>query len=80
MGERVRRRIVRKLLLWRVASANLLTPSGDLTTHVGTSFQIRNPRKQTPRVRSDRVVSVFGRVWKLTEMIDGGLVLLLEKR
>ena len=63
MGERVRRRIVRKLLVWRVAPANPPTPSRDLTTHVGTSFQIRNPRQQTPRARSGRVVSVSEHVW-----------------
>ena len=38
-------------------------PSRDLTTPVGTSFQIRKPRQQTPRVRSDRVVSVSEHVW-----------------
>ena len=38
MGELVRRRIVRKLLVWRPAPANRPTPSRDLTTHIGTSL------------------------------------------
>ena len=38
--------------------AVLSAPSHNLTTHVGTFFQIRTTRQQTPRVRSDRVVSV----------------------
>ena len=63
LGERVRRRIVRKLPVWRAAPANPPTPSRDPTTHVGTSFQIREPRQQTPRVRSDRIVSVSEHVW-----------------
>ena len=67
MGERVRRRIVRKLLVWRAAPANPSTPSRDPTAHVGTSFQMREPRQQTPRVRSDRVVSVCEHVWVSVE-------------
>ena len=63
MGERVRRRIVRKLLVWRPAPANPPTPSRDLTTHVGTSLERRAPRQRTPRVRSDRVISVSHHVW-----------------
>ena len=63
MGERVRRRIVRKLPVWTAAPANPSAPSRDLTTHVGTSFQMRNPHQQTPRVRSDRVVPVSEYVW-----------------
>ena len=63
MGERVRRRIVRKLPVWRAVLANPPTPSRDLTTHLGTSFQMREPRQQTPRAWSDRVVSVSEHVW-----------------
>ena len=59
VGERVRRRIVRKLPVWRPAPANPPTPSRDLTTHVGTSLE----RRRTPRVRSDRVLSVSDHVW-----------------
>ena len=73
MGERVRRRIVRKLPVWRATPVNPAAPSRDLTTPVGTSFQIRKPRQQTPRVRSDRVVSVSDHVWVSmeTDRIDG---------
>ena len=63
MGERVRRRFVRKLPVWRAAPANPPTPSRDLTTHVGTSLEGRAPRQPTPRVRSDRVISVSEHVW-----------------
>ena len=63
MGERVRRRIVRKLRMWRAAPANPCTPSRYQTAHDGTSFQMRNPHQQTPRVRSDRVVPVPEHVW-----------------
>ena len=63
MGERVRRRIVRKLPVWRPAPANPPAPSRDLTTHVGTSLE----RRRTPRVRSDRVISVSGHVWESME-------------
>ena len=61
--ERVKRRIVRKLPMRRPALANPLTPSRDLTTHVGTSLEGRPPRQRTPRVRSDRVISVSDHVW-----------------
>ena len=61
MDERVRRRIVRKLPVWRAAPANPSAPSRDLTTHV-------DPRQQTPRVRSDRVVPLFEHVWVTTEV------------
>ena len=63
IGERVRRRIVRKLLVWRAAPAHPSAPSRDLTAHVGTFFQMRNPHQQTPRVRLDRVVLVSEHVW-----------------
>ena len=62
-GERVIRRIVRKLPSWRPAPANPPTPSRDLTTHVGTSLERRAPRQRTPRVRSDRVISASDHVW-----------------
>ena len=60
---RVKRRIVRKLLMWRLAPANPPTPSRDLTTHFGTSLERRAPRQRTPRVRSDRGISVSDHVW-----------------
>ena len=63
LGERVKRRIVRKLPMWRPAPANPPAPSRDLTTHVGTSLERRAPRQRTPRVRSDRVISVSDHVW-----------------
>ena len=63
LGERVRRRIVRKLPMWRPAPANPPTPSCDLNTHVGTSLERRAPRQRTLRVRSDRVISVSDPVW-----------------
>ena len=63
MGERVRRRIVRELPVWRPAPANPPAPPRDLTTHVGTSLERRAPRQRTPRVRSDRVISVSDHVW-----------------
>ena len=53
-----RRRVVRKLPMWRPAPANPPTPSCDVNTHVGTSLEWRAPRQRTPRVRSDRVISV----------------------
>ena len=62
MGERVRRRFVRKLPVWRAAPANPPAPSRDLTTHVGASLE-RRARQRTPRVRSDRVISVSDHVW-----------------
>ena len=62
-GERVRRRIARKLLVWRLAPASLPAPPRDLTTHVGTSLERRAPRQRTPRVRSDRTISVSDHVW-----------------
>ena len=52
-----------RLLAWRNVPAVLSAPSHNLTTHVGTSFQIRTTRQRTPRVRSDRVVSVSEDVW-----------------
>ena len=66
LGERVKRRMVRKLPMWRPAPANPPTPSRDLTTHVGTSLERRAPRQRTPRVRSD-VISVSDHVWVSTE-------------
>ena len=63
LGERVKRRIVRKLPMWRPAPANPPTPSRDLTTHVGPSLERSAPRQRTPRVRSDRVISVSDHVW-----------------
>ena len=67
MGERVRRRIVRKLPVWQAAPAKPPPPSRDPTTHFGSSFQMRDPRQQTPRVQSDRVVSVSQHVWVSVE-------------
>ena len=84
LGERVRRRIVRKLLVCRAAPVNPAAPSRDLTTFVGTPFQNRKARQQTPRVRSDRVVSVSEHVWVSmeTDGIDrwrfGSVVALLD--
>ena len=63
VGERVKRRIVRKLPMWRLAPANPPAPSRHLATHVGTSLERRAPRQRTPRVRSDRVISVSDHVW-----------------
>ena len=63
LGERVRRRIDRKLPMWRPAPANPPTPTCDLNTHVGTSLERRAPRLRTLRVRSDRVISVSDPVW-----------------
>ena len=63
LGERVKRRIVRKLPMLRPAPANPPTPSRDLTTHVGTSLERRAPRQRTFRVRPDRVISVSNHVW-----------------
>ena len=86
VGERVRRRFVRKLPVWRAAPANPPTPSRDLTTHVGTSLEGRAPRQPTPRVRSDRVISVSEHVWESmeTDRIDrwrfGSVVALGEGR
>ena len=45
MGERVRRRIVRKFPVWRPAPGNPPTPSRDLTAHIGTSLERRAPRQ-----------------------------------
>ena len=50
MGERVRRRIVRKLRAWRAAPANPPAPSRDPTTHFGTSLERRESRQRAPRV------------------------------
>ena len=58
LGERVKRRSVRKLPMWRPAPANQPTLSRDLTAHVGTSLERRAPRQRTTRVRSDRAISV----------------------
>ena len=63
VGGRVKRRIVRKLPMWRLAPANPPAPSRHLATHVGTSLERRAPRQRTPRVRSDRVISVSDHVW-----------------
>ena len=49
--------------MWRPAPANPPTPSRDLTSQVGTSLERKAPRQRTPRVRSDRVISVSGHVW-----------------
>ena len=49
MGERVRRRIVRKLPVWRAAPANPPTPPRDPAAHVGTSLLIREPRQHASR-------------------------------
>ena len=49
--------------VWRAAPANPPAPSRDPATHVGTSSHVREPRQQTPRVRSDRAVSVSEHVW-----------------
>ena len=49
MGERVRRRIVRKLPVWRAAPANPPTPPRDPTAHVGTSLLLREPRQHASR-------------------------------
>ena len=53
LDERTRRQIIQRLPAWRTAPAVLSAPSHNLTTHVGTSFQIRATRQQTPHVRSD---------------------------
>ena len=46
LGESVRRRIVRKLPMWRPAPATPPTLSRDLTTHVGTSLERRAPHQR----------------------------------
>ena len=63
LDERIRRQIIQRPPAWRTVLAVLSAPSHNLTTQVGTSFQIRTTRQQTPRVRSDRVVSVSEHVW-----------------
>ena len=63
LDERVKRRIVRKIPMWRPAPANPPTLSRDLTAHVGTSLEGRAPCQRTPRVRWDRAISVSDYVW-----------------
>ena len=63
LDERIRRQIIQRLLAWRTVPALLSAQSHTLTTHVGTSFQIRTTCMQTPRVRSNRVVSVSEDFW-----------------
>ena len=57
LGERVRRRMVRKLPMWRPAPVNSPALSRDLTAHVDTSLGRSAPRLRTPRMRSDRAMS-----------------------
>ena len=63
LGGLVKRRIARKLPMWRPAPSNSPTPSRDLTTHVDASLERRAPRQRTSRVRSDRMISVSDHFW-----------------
>ena len=67
LGERVIRRIVRKLPMWQPALANRPTLSRDLTAHAGTSLERRAPRQRKPRARWDRAISVSDYVWVCME-------------
>ena len=63
LGERVERRIARKIPTWRLVPANPPTLSRDLIAHVRTSLEGRAPCQRTLRVRSDRAISVSDYVW-----------------
>ena len=68
LGERVWRRIVRKLPMWRSAPVNPLALSRDLGGHGDTSLGRSVPRPPTPRVQLDRAMSVSDNVWVSMEI------------
>ena len=59
LDEGIRRQIIQRLPAWRTVPAVLSAPSHNLTTHVGTSFQIRTTSQQNTHVwvsmKADRI-------------------------
>ena len=73
MDERVRRRIVRKFSVRRDSLKSPAARSHDFFSPVVISFQIRKPRLVYGQIESFLCMNIFGRVWRLFELIDGDL-------